>query len=823
MSWPSWVLNEANRQLQHRIDRDADELRKKTAETVSQREVVALLRKNLAQVKRHVESRERAAAEAQEQLRSEDDDAQALQREEAHRRAELHTLQRRHEELSGLVSSSASVLQAKANALKQEQAAAEALEEAALELSGIQASRKNTQETQKEVERQRLRVERVQESLAKMHATLRSAQTVLQLEQEDHAQVQRELAALRRDIERGRQDRAESSLTVAHLQQAIMACEAQTATNAEAYASGALAVKAQRDLLQQLQLKRNELRTQLQVDTKRLDSRTRQQSNLTAQLHAASADAHRLDDDTAALRRQLAAQCDVKRQLKLSCDNACALRDERYARLQQLLLRSRELAELMREAQMDDNVARSTRHLEGMRASLLHNLQYLDGRCERVQAATVTCLSSLLQEGRTSEELNNSITKVRKMLAAVERDSVTQRQTRERHQDHLNALEARLQAMQQRLEQARGAAREWQQHELAIMEDKVQELQAQLRQATQQGFFLRREITPLQCALNAQQRLLDGAKGGLTALKEAAAHRGAELQGLEAEGASLSEEKQVALLRHSEAAFQLRASRQVAESHVDLLRGAASLEDIIRGQALVAEEALLADMRNAVVELHLVRKAHTGKQAELRRCQGQLQLLKCRYQSVMESMGRSLAAAGGSDKDEPLVTSSSSTTPEALHARCILHSSMTREQLRERGNQLDARIVFLERETRTLRKTFQALRAGGGGCGVAAATAAAGPLVQSAVGQEALLLREGVEGSRRAVHAEVCRMEEVIRTLQARRQDLTHRHKDAIRRLGELRALKTSRESAVRRLRAQLKRTQQSGGKRLQQFGMRGH
>ncbi|EAN87735.1 hypothetical protein C3747_189g72 [Trypanosoma cruzi] len=802
MSWPTWVLNETNRKIQQRIDHIAYELQNKFSDIELEREAVAVLRRNLAQVKQHVLSRTKAVVEDQERLQRDDDALQLLQREESHSRADLHALKSRQKEVQELLQGVSRAVQAKAKALEKEHAISEALEQTALELFAASASQKNAHEAQRDLERQRHRLERVQASLTGAHDSLRMSQSALQRGEEEFAQVQGELRALRLNIVRGKHDKTESWLAVSRVQEAITVCEKQTAANTEAYASGEQTLAARRALLDQLQKKHQELLAQQQTISKSIDAHRRNQHVLLARLHASTSEAQEQENATTATQRQLAAQRDVRQQALLSYRNTLALWDGRNAQLQELLLRSRELECLCKETQVGGGV-QSTRAFEDIRASLQRGLQQLDDRIVRIRAATLSCLSDLQQEGRFAEEINYNVTKTREALAAAENEYAARRQSRDMCQTHLDALEARLSSMKLKLEQARDLVREKDRHEQTVLEGVVQELQAQLHRLTHRGLALRRDITPLQCALNAHTRSADDTKEKIAALTEVVLLRRAELHAIESDAVRLAKEKETALLHHSRATLELRSVRRVAESHVEWMRGSATLEDILRGQALVLEETVLADIKNAVVELHLEQKAQAEKQAELRRCQEQLQQLKCRYQNVMESMSRRMVAASGMQEGElhaPSITSS----PEKLQARCILQSSSDRERLRERGNFLDGRIVFLEHETKTLRKMLHALRAGGGG----RQSGASGPTAHPKTDGELLRLREGVRETRRGVEVELQCVVEVLRTLQSRKRDLSRRLKDVARRLTELQAIKRNRESVVRRLKNQIKRSQ---------------
>ncbi|ORC84135.1 uncharacterized protein TM35_000491410 [Trypanosoma theileri] len=804
MSWPARLLNEANRNLQARIEHVGDDVQKRAADIDSQRGVVALLRENLAQVRRHIDSDERATSEEQERLREAENKLQELQREESHYRAEMQQLRRRHEEVCALLQSTTCVLQTKATALEDEQKLSEALERAALEMSMIHGSRKSVQETQEEVEKRQRRLQQVQASLVKVHNEVRTSQKVLLQEKEETARVQRELTALRYDIEKGKQDKAESLLAVSHVQQAVMVCESQTATNAKIYTDVKQLLEARRNVLMEMQEKLKKEKAQLKTVSNKTEECRRKQAKLMERFHSLSTETLQHENAAAAMQRQLASQLDVKRELTRSQNNALALRDERYIRLQELLLRSRELDSLMKESKTDNNL-QSLRCLENTRVSLQRTLQQLDAQLHHMHKAMMDCFSNMQREGRVADELNNNIMKTKKSILAAERDYATEQQSREECLGHLQAIEERLLTAEQNLSQTRVVVREGNKHERDLMEGTVRDLRAELHRLTREGFVLRREITPLRCALNAHLKLLHDARANLTLLEDAALIRGKELTALQEDGACVVKEKQSALLKYSEVMFQLRSVRQVAESHLEMMRGVASVEDILRGQASVAQEAVLTDIKNSLVELHLEQKAQGELQTDLRRCQEQLRHLKSRYQTIMESMTRKLAPTGESGKEELHVESSNSSFPEVLHAKCILQSSLTREELQERGNHLDGRIVFLEHETRTLRNMLQAMQMGVGERHKTILETSN----QKAAEQETLLLREGVLGNREALRAEVDKVNILLEQLQSRRRNLTQRQKEVNKRLVELRVLKANREVVLQRLRAQIRRTRQ--------------
>ncbi|RNF02252.1 hypothetical protein TraAM80_06546 [Trypanosoma rangeli] len=805
--WPTWVLNEKNRKLQQRIDRITDDLQSKAVEVELEREAVTLLRRNLTQVQQHVHSSTMAATKDQQRLQRDDDALQALRREASHSRAELHALQSRHKEVHALLQGLSHAVRTKAEALGKEQEASAALEQAALEISAATVSYKNAHEVQRDVERRRHRLEKVRASLAGAHNALRVSQVALQREVEEFVQVQRELEALQLNILRGKRERTESWLAVSHVQEAIEACETQTAANAETYASGARAVEAYRAFLQQLQRQHQEQLARRQALSGSVEGHRRNQHALLARLHAFTSAAQEQENAVAAMQRQVAAQRDVKRHATLSHRNTLALRDARHAQLQQLQLRLRELAGLAMEVREGEGV-QSTRSLENTRASLQRGLRQLEGQVERIQAATLACFSELQQEGRLAEGVSDSVMKAKAALTAADRDYAAQLQSHERCQTHLGELEAQLSSMQQSLGQTRELMREQRQHEQTVLNGVVQELRSELHRVTQRGLTLRRDLTPLQCALNAHSRLADDTKAKLSALTEALQQRRAELHGLVSDAAQLVREKETALLHHSRATLELRSVRRAAESNVELMRESASFEDVLRGQALVLEETVLADIKNTVVELHLDQKAQAEKQAELRGRQEQVRQLKRRYQSLVEMLNQRLVAARRVGEEELQHETSTTSSPETIHARCILQASLDRERLRERGNLLDGRIVFLEHETKTLRKMLSAMRAGWDR-EEGKQRCLSGPTERPNAEVELLQLREGVTEGRRNVERELQCVTEVLRNLQTRKRDLSQRRKDVIRRLSELKALKARRECVLRRLTAQVKRSQQ--------------
>ncbi|KAH9597394.1 hypothetical protein LSM04_003042 [Trypanosoma melophagium] len=804
MSWPVRLLNEANRNLQARIDHVGEDVQKRTAEVESQRSVIALLRENLAQVRRHIDSGERATSEQQERLREGENELQELRREESHYRTELQQLRRRHEEVCASLQSTTSVLRTKATALEEEHKLSEALERTALEMSVAHASHKSLQETQKEVEKRQRRLQQVQTSLVKVHDEVRTLHKVLLQEKDETLRVQRELTALRYDIEKGKQDKAESLLAVSHVQQAVMACEAQTVANAEKYTDVKHKLESRRNVLMEMQEKLKKERAQLQAISKKTEECRKDQAKLVTRFHSLSVETLKHENATAAIQRQLSAQLDVKRELTRSRNSALVLRDERYMRLQELILRSRELDSLMKESKIDNNF-HSVGCLENTRLSLQRTLKQLDARLGHMHRAMMDCFSNMKREGRVADELNTNIIRTKESLVAADRDYAAEQHSREECIAHLQAMEERILAAEQNLAQTRVLLREGSKHERDLMEGTVRDLQAEIHRITREGYALRREITPLRCALNAHLKLLQDSKAKLTLLEEAALTRGRELTLLLVDSERVVKEKQSVLLKYSEAMFHLRSVRRVAESNLEMMRGVASVEDILRGQASVAQEALVADIKNAVVELHLEQKAQGELQTDLRRCQGQLQQLKSRYQSITESMTRNLAPTGESKKEELPVASNNSSFPEVLHAKCILQSSLTREQLRKRGNFLDGRIVFLEHETRTLRSMLHAMQMGVGERQKTTLEASN----QGVAEKETLLLREGVVGSREALRAEVDKVNILLEQLQSRRKDLAQRHKEVNKRLVELRALKANREVVLQRLRAQVRRTRQ--------------
>ncbi|AAZ11233.1 uncharacterized protein TEOVI_000580900 [Trypanosoma equiperdum] len=843
MQWPSWVLSEENRALQRRAQRAATDLSEKMDEAAAHREVVELMLRNIGQLRRAVDSAALALTEQKKLEESDEAELQQVRQDGSYFRTELQTLHRRQDQLQELLLRSEAALKSKTLALeRQQQELASVLHEQEELLQQRENEGIDGGEFQKHLSvfeaQNRQRFDQLQGALQREQTTFNAAKDQLDREREEYKRVQRELAAMRASIEREKREKLKSSLTIQQVHELMKSTEARTLENAALYATGKESMESQRTMLMKLQCEAEELERQRKLVDKHLQDRLREQDRLTALLSSTTAEVENQQKEMASMRRQLSAQRDVNRELALSRDNAIMLRDERWNRQAQLIHHAQELKvvrdEIQRQQKEGTNVP-GPRYLLQTLDALKANERQLDGQMERLRAANVACVSQLMQHARQGESLDGRMAAVRKSLAAADRDHAQQCQLREQCERQAEALTSKVEEQQQRLQAARleAAARSGAQY--AMLLGNAQDLRVRLQGEQRRGYELRRLVAPLQYTLNSRRRALLEDEEKLAHLVGEAGLRGAELQRLESEKAQSQQEKQTALLLVEEANLQLQTLNRLAESRMVASCEAAGMQEIMRGQALAAEEAHQDDAKNALLLLHLEQRAVSDKHAELRRRQQQLQALKDRYQDIMRSMARNAALAAnvnvraGQNSDPSSVTSSSpweymvekdeslladtSVDPEVLHAKFILHASTTREKLWEKGNQLDARVMFLEHEVSALRKMLHAMRSTGSHRErTIEATSSNLPKRSERQNpndtQLLTSLREGLTRGQQAVEVELQGVKESLQLLQKRMQEVGEKHRSEMRRLSELRSLKVGKEAQLRRLRDKLQRQQ---------------
>nr|CCC47873.1 conserved hypothetical protein [Trypanosoma vivax Y486] len=820
LPWPSLALSEENRVLQGRVNQAADVLEEKRGEVAVHHEVLDLMMRQNRQLQQSIKASTCALNELQRTSQRGEEELRQVTQDSAIYRSEVQKLRRQQVQLKEFLSKSERALRGKEMTLSQQEqevvSVFQALEQYQQMREEQAAEYKDSRHSEKAQ-----RLQQLQASLRRAQEALDSSKSALERERDEHARLQREIASLRLDIERGKQDKMRSSLAVRQLKEAIEMAEAQTIANTDAYARGQETASDRRSLFGQLKEELEELRRKRERLEKAVEGHLRERDSQGVQLRAVEVTVEKQELDVVVMQRQLAMQHDVVRQLALQRNNALVLRDELRIRLNQLLLRYTEVKSVLDGVQesSDGNVEHNMKCLAQVLAAMQAGENKLDSQINRLSGATASCLSQLQEHARSGERLDGDVARARRALAAADRDCAEQKELRKIRDCELCALVSQLEDWRRRLQGAREAKADHFRLQRVMMEGTVHEMRERLQHHERYGLELRQGITSLRCSLSTQYNVLRENEDQLSRLSEEMILRGAEMERLGKERVQVGQKRQTMTLALEQATLQLQSLNRVADSQVSERCGAAGMKEVMLGQAMAVEEALQTELKNGILLLHLEHRAVMDKQTELRRHEQRLSLLKERYQDLMQTISQRVAMAAGEEARGSVDSFAGASTqllnsgvdslgahaePETLHAKRILLSSTTREQLWHRGNQLDARIVFLERETAALRKMRDLMRLSVSQKGNAVSSTTSKEQNQRTLGEKQTLvlakLREGLSKTQKLVEVDLEHARNTLVEMRARMRQLNEQQQVETRRLRDMRALRADRQAALRRL-----------------------
>ncbi|CAG9582476.1 conserved hypothetical protein [Leishmania major strain Friedlin] len=712
--WPSSLLNATNKRLTERIEQLTFDLNTKRNSVAEQREVVALLKKHQHEAQQQVKIAaealecERAAVENDEgklkqlQLEAEADARRARQSKEA------------ETQLSQAVSALESTLDQRCRALSGQREIAVELEKEARELVSAHLSRQRVGDELTAAQRELSST--VWSTLGRLNEQVCVATRRLEEVRGERLHVLQEVDAMHLALQYAVKDQAESlrALELVYVQTSQL--DAQVLANAKSMEVLVAAARERKKLRGELQATLERLRGDSQRQALAHDLKRERYDKQVHALQKAVAALREDEEHSVILRRCEQAEvqqlCQQRRELEhviLLCEEKRQLLTQKQARRDAL-----EGARALMQRQ-ESTGQPSPAALCDMILALEQQEALLEDRVERTCAKLTGAIQTFMDEGRRGEHFNAAVADKMKAKLSLVSDQ-------EASEGHVQLLRERGRKVEEALTERQALLSSMQ---ALALEQRAQRQASWLREIEQlRGTLLRVQrdhqqllhgTTTLRSSWHHTRKALE--EKGMSQVKVLSDLRllEAEVSRLDQEMSAAVEEHNSRLLQHEQAGVTLQSLMKAADAQVGALKEAAGAEAYIRAEVQIVEERIQADMQGALVELHLNENEVHELSEELQRHRKKLNLLRLRYEEVVTSMAR--AAQKPLNEEEgvgiplPLLNSASDTcTPEAVHAHLLLRRSYEREQLMQRGNYLDLRLVALDKETSTLRHMLDGLR-----------------------------------------------------------------------------------------------------------------
>ncbi|GET92628.1 hypothetical protein, conserved [Leishmania tarentolae] len=712
--WPSSLLNATNKRLTERIEQLTLDLDTKRNSVIEQREVLALLKKHQHEAQQQVKStaealgRERAAVENAEgklkqfQLEAEADARRACK------------LKEEETQLSQAVSALELALDQRCRALSGQRELAVELEEEAKELVSAHLSRQRVGDELAAAQRELSST--VWATLSRLNEQVRVATRRLEEVRGERLYALQEVDAMHLALQHAVKDQAESLRALELVYAQTSQLDAQVRENAK---SMEVLVGAARE--------GEKLRSQLQATLERLRGDNKRQE-LTHNLKREQYDkqVHALQKAAAALREdeersvistrcnqaEVQQLCQQRRQL----EHVILLCEEKRQLLTQQQVRRDALESACALMQRQESTGQpSPAAMRDMILALERQEALLEDRVERTYAKLTEAIQIFTDEGRKSEHFNTAVADKMKTKLSLASDQETA-------EGHAQLLKERYRKLEEALAERQALFSSMQ---ALALEQRAQRQASWLREIEQLRGTLLRVQRDHQQLLHGTATLRSSWHHTRKTMEEKGVSQGkvlsdlrlleSEVSRLDQEMTATVEEHSSRLLQHEQAGVTLQSLMRAADAQVGALKEAAGAEAYLRVEVQIEEERIQAGMQGTLVELHLNEKEVHELNEELQRHRKKLNLLRLRYEEAVTSMARvvqkPLNEEEGGDIPLPLLNSESDTcTPEAVHAYLLLRRSYEREQLMQRGNYLDLRLVALDKETSTLRHMLDGLR-----------------------------------------------------------------------------------------------------------------
>ncbi|AIO01737.1 hypothetical protein LPMP_341110 [Leishmania panamensis] len=712
--WPSSLLNTTNKRLTECIEQLTLDLDNKRNSVVEHREVVALLKKHQHQAQQQI----KATAEAVERERAvvEDDESKLRQLRQESETETRRARQAKEAEiqLSQAVSALEATVDQHYRVLSGKREIAVELEEEAKELVAAHLSRQRVGDELAAAQREVSSTLWV--TLDNLNEQVRVTACRLEEARGERLHVLQEVDAMQLALQDAVKDQAESLRALKLVNVQTSQLDTQVLENAKSM-----------EVLLETAHEKEKLRGDLHATLERLLgdnklqalSRDLKRERYDRQVHALQKAVEDLRDDEA--RSLISTRCEQAEiqqlcQQRRELEHVILLCEEKRQLLAQQQARRDALEGARGQMQRDESTGQpSPAALRDMILGLGRQEAQLEDRVERTRAKLTDAIQTFMDEGRKSEEVNAAVANMMKVKWTLVADQETAEGHMQLLKERSNKLSEELSERQALLPSMQALALERRAQRHASWLREIEQLRGTLLRVQRDHRLLLHDTVTLRSSWHHTRKALEekdvsqGKMMGDLRLLEA------EVSRLDREVTATVEEHHIRLLQHEQAGVTLQSLMRAADAQVSTLKETAGVEAYLRAEVQIEEERIQADMRGALIELHLNENEVHELSEELQRHRKKLNLLRLRYEEAMASMAR--AAQKPLNEEErgstplPLLNSESETcTPEAMHAHLLLRRSYEREQLMQRGNYLDLRLVALDRETSTLRHMLNELR-----------------------------------------------------------------------------------------------------------------
>lgn len=713
--WPSSLLNATNQQLTERIEQVSFDLESKRNAVEESREVVELLKRNQKNIERQAKTAAEALASKRETLERDEGKLKQLCLEADAAGRQVRSLKEEEARLASAAAALEASMEHQRRRLEEGQKSAVALEAEAKEIILAHLARQRVGEELSAAQRELSST--VWAKLDRLNDKVRASAQQLESARVEHAQVLMELGATQRNLQDVVKDQSDSvrALELVHAQSSQL--DAHVAMNA-----------ATMETLQRATLEKKETREHMQSSLDRClaehkqqaATRDRHRDRYDRQLHAlrqlVDAIRHSETDMTTFTNRQHAEESFLHQQRR-QLDYVARLCEDKMSLL--TLEKARHTALMETRAVLDQqsktNVP-SPAALHELALSLSHQKEVLETRLERAQARLSEAIQIFVMEGRRGDRVNEAIVEKQRERRALAGSQETTECEAHMLRERCAQLEELLAERRALLPSMEALALEQRAQRQESWMREIEQLRSALLRAQREHQQLRNGITTLSSSTyRTRKGLEDGGTAQTTTLKALRLLEG-EIAALEQEQRITAEEERKAVLQFEQATVTLQSLMKAADTNVGVLKETAGMESFLRAEVQIKEEQIQAEMQGRLVELHLHENELHGLGEELQRNCKKLSLLRMRYEEVMASLARASQKPLNEEKDGVLLplpaldTVPAAVNPETVHAHLLLRRSFEREQLMQRGNYLDLRLVALDRETSTLRLMLDGMR-----------------------------------------------------------------------------------------------------------------
>ncbi|KPI86894.1 hypothetical protein ABL78_4028 [Leptomonas seymouri] len=714
--WPSSLLSSTNRRLTERVEQLSADLDSKRNTVVELREVVELLKRDQQQVRRQERTLSEALAKKREAAQRDDEKLKQLTQEVDGSARRVARLKEEEARLESAVASLEISMEHKRRKLEEEQKTAVTMEEEVKEIVLAHLSRQRAGEELSAVQRELS--SSVWMKLKRLNERVNAAGQQLADARAEHHHVLRELGAVQHNLQEAVKEQHDSvrALELVHAQSSQL--DAHVMANAASMETMKQAAQEKKRIRDEM---RSSLDRCLAENKQRAIARDRHRSRYDQQLYALRQLMESIREEevhVAGCRSRQHAEEHFLEQQRRAFDHVARLYEEKISLLGAEKARHASLVEA--RALLDKQMEKGTPSPAALRDLVLllsRQKDVLEDRLERAQVRLTQAIQAFVQEGRKGDQVNEVIAeKQRSRKALIELQETAEGEVSLLRQrciqlgDLLGERRALLPSMQALAQEQRAQRQE------SWLRD-IEQLRSTLLRSQREHQQLLQGVTTLRSSLHRTRKSLENGDISQNSTMEELRLLEGEVEALEQEQHITTEAQRNAASQIEQADVTLQSLMKAAAAQVGVLRETAGVESFLRAEVQIKEEQIQAAMQDRLVELHLHENELHELNSELQRYSKKLNLLRLRYEEVMASLARASQRPLNEEQSDmplPLPTLdpvATSSNPEAVHAHLLLRRSFEREQLMQRGNYLDLRLVALGRETDTLRHMLDSLRA----------------------------------------------------------------------------------------------------------------